>query len=508
MKRILAILLALIMILCSLVACDQTQDDTNEEESSSTQAATNNNNTTEPETDPVKIGNLDPSINLNEKEINIISSSLVWMKDEVSVETENADPINDAIYKRNKDVEKALNVKIKNTLMPVSSMSDDYVIIDELKKTNGPDCPYHLASNNAYTSFENTHNGYFRNLLDVEHLDLSQDYWAPYYNAGATIGNQQYFATGSISLSLRRFIFVTFFNKDLANYYNLENLYDVVNEGRWTLDYQAKIISNMFTEVDNQSGATEGDTYGFLTDNGIYVDAYIASCDIEILVKDSDDFFVLQPNKEKADSMMQKIYNLYWKSGATYVFQRNASYAQFDKIRDKFSSGEATMITDRLIGAESEQLKNMDSPYGILPIPKFDDAQKEYYSLAHDLFTVYGIVNSEATDKMTSDLGAVLECLAIESERTVKDAYFEVALKGKYSKDAESWEMLDMIIKNLKINGGLLYTIKLTDITHQFRTAVGNKLRNTETIFNTQKQATINIYLKKMQDEIRKLQNG
>ena len=430
------------------------------------------------------------------------------MADEVWVEKENAEPINDAIYNRNKNVEKTLSIKIKNTLMPISNQWDDYVVIEEIKKTNGPDCPYHIAANSAYTSFENTHNGYFRNLLDVAHIDLSQDYWAPYFNPEASIGNQQYFATGSISLSLRRFIFVTFFNKDLAIDYNLEDLYDVVDEGRWTLDYQAEIISNMFSEVDNVSGATEGDMYGFLTDDGIYVDAYIASCDIDILVKDSDDYYVLAPEKEKADSMMSKIYNLYWKSGATYVFGRKADYSQFDKIREKFASNEATMITDRLIAAESEQLKNMDASYGILPIPKFDVAQKEYYSLAHDLFTVYGIINSEATDKMVDDLGAVLECLAIESERTVKDAYFEVALKGKYSKDKQSWEMLDMIAKNLKINGGLIYTIKINDITQQFRNAVRDKKRNTETIFSAQKQVLLNTYLTRMLVEIKKLQEG
>ena len=364
---------------------EETEDEETEETTPDTTPSTTAPST--PATTPAQVGNLDPSIDLGEKEINIISRDHPWMKDEVSVKTENADPINDAIYKRNRNVEKLINVKIKNTLIP-SGLSEDYVIIDELAKTNGPDCPYHIAANNAYTSFEKISNGYFRNVKDVAHLDLSQDYWAPYYNAEASIGNQQYFVTGAISLSLRRFIFVTFFNKDLATEYGLENLYDVVNQGRWTLDYQADIISNMWSEEDGLNGKTEGDYYGFLTDNGILVDAYIASCDLQILVKDSDDFYVLSPNKEKADAMMSKINNLYWKSGATYVYARNAEYSQFDTIRTKFQSGEATMITDRLIGAESEQLKSMDAEYGIIPIPKFDEKQDKYYSLAHDLFTV------------------------------------------------------------------------------------------------------------------------
>ena len=72
--------------------------------------------------------------------------------------------------------------------------------------------------------------------------------------------------------------------------------------------------------------------------------------------------------------------------------------------------------------------------------------------------------------------------MAIEGYRTVTPAYFEVALKGKYSKDPQSWEMLDKIVNNVKIDGGLLYTIKLGDITQQLRNTVKN---DTPTISTT-----------------------
>ena len=68
--------------------------------------------------------------------------------------------------------------------------------------------------------------------------------------------------------------------------------------------------------------------------------------------------------------------------------------------------------------------------------------------------------------------------MAAESYRQVTPEYYEKCLKGKYSKDPQSWEMLDMIVNNLKINGGLLYTIKINDITQKFRTAVKNQQAN------------------------------
>ena len=140
------------------------------------------------------------------------------------------------------------------------------------------------------------------------------------------------------------------------------------------------------------------------------------------------------------------------------------------------------MVTHRLIVAESPELRGMETEYGILPIPKFDEDQEEYYSLAHDLFTVYGVVSSVNSIDL-DNVGAVMEAMAIESYKVVTPAYYEVALKGKYSKDPQSWEMLDMIMNNLKINGGLLYTIKL-GITDKFRNGVKDKLSSAATIFS------------------------
>ena len=96
--------------------------------------------------------------------------------------------------------------------------------------------------------------------------------------------------------------------------------------------------------------------------------------------------------------------------------------------------------------------------------------------------------------------------MAIESYKVVTPAYYEVALKGKYSKDPQSWEMLDMIVNNLKINGGLIYTIKINDITQKFRNAVTAKSSNTTSIFNAVQQRVLQQALNRMQDEIKAFQ--
>ena len=506
MKKALVLLLALIMLVSAFAACTPPETPGNESKPavdskpSDPEETPDENNPEASSTEEV-IGNL-PDLDLGGSQYVILSRNDPWMVDEVSVEGTNGEPINDAIYKRNLNVETLFNIEIDNPLVE----GDDYCVIDALKKTQGPDCPYHIAASSAYTCFQHTPSGLFYNIYDVENIDLDQKYWATKYNDQASIGNAQYFVTGAISLSLRRFIFVTFFNKVLAETYGIENLYDVVKEKRWTLDYQAQIVNNMYDDIDSIPGESEDDFYGFLTNSQIFVDPYVASCDVKLLVKDSDtNFFKFEPEKEKLDNVMEKINNLYYKSGGAYAFVGKSDYSDLDKILEKFSSSEATMITHRLIAVESSQMREMTDPYGILPMPKYDEDQEEYYSLAHDLFTVYGIVSSVNSIEV-DNVGAILEAMAIESYKEVTPAYYEIALKGKYSKDEETWQMLDNIVNNLKINGGLLYTIELDDITQKIRTAIKNKIANSEQFLSARNIGKIQKMLDNFQNKIKDIQ--
>lgn len=487
MKKVLVLLLALIMVLSAFVACGP-KDPAQQGGESSTpagndpqQPGASDSKPSESESEST-IGNLDPSLNLNGKEVTVISRSHYWFADEVSVEDPSGDPIESAMFQRNLDVERILNCTLENFKVTETGTGGtaDYAVVNQLKNTIGPDCPYDIVSTSAYTAFENTAAGICHNLNDIDHIDLDQNYWAPYYNAGATIGNQQYFATGAISLSLRRFIFVTFFNPKLTEDRGIENLYDVVNDGRWTLDYQAEIINGVHEELDGVEGKTEGDFYGLVTNHHICVDPYWSACDVKIMGKDDDDYLIFEPELEKLDNILNKLKEIYKRSGGTYSYTGKSGDVDQDEIRAKFTSEYAMMVTLRLLECEADDFRNMES-YGILPMPKYDDEQENYYSHAHDQFAVYGVISSVPTTEI-DDIGAVLECMAIEGYRTVTPAYFEVALKGKYSKDPQSWEMLDKIVNNVKIDGGLLYTIKLGDITQQLRNTVKN---DTPTISTT-----------------------
>ena len=89
-------------------------------------------------------------------------------------------------------------------------------------------------------------------------------------------------------------------------------------------------------------------------------------------------------------------------------------------------------------------------------------------------------------------LGAFLEVMASESYRVVTPAYYEVALKSRYTKDPASWEMLDLITENLYIDPGVLYTKNISSVHQKFRDIVGDKLGGIATRFKQLERTVVN----------------
>lgn len=86
----------------------------------------------------------------------------------------------------------------------------------------------------------------------------------------------------------------------------------------------------------------------------------------------------------------------------------------------------------------------MTDDYGIIPTPKLDEKQENY--VTYNLGTYYMAILKTAKDPEMS--AVMLEALNAESYKSVVGAYFDTALKGKYSRDEKTAEMLDLILSN------------------------------------------------------------
>ena len=97
----------------------------------------------------------------------------------------------------------------------------------------------------------------------------------------------------------------------------------------------------------------------------------------------------------------------------------------------------------------------MKDNYGILPYPKLDDSQKDYHAGSRSTHNAFSLLITTGNEDAA---GAVMEALAASNYQAVMPAYFETALKVKYTRDDDSARMFDLIRGSLTHNFGYIYS--------------------------------------------------
>jgi hypothetical protein len=96
----------------------------------------------------------------------------------------------------------------------------------------------------------------------------------------------------------------------------------------------------------------------------------------------------------------------------------------------------------------------MVSNFGLIPYPKYNEEQTAYPCMVNDVATVLGVPVNAAD---TARSGVILEYMSYLSRIYLKPAYYEVALKGKFMRDEESGEMLDLIMRDRVFDLGYIF---------------------------------------------------
>lgn len=239
------------------------------------------------------------------------------------------------------------------------------------------------------------------------------------------------------------------------------------------LDYQNEITTGFYADLNGNNTADVNDRFGFILNHDhIGVDTYWSSLELPILSKDADNLFTFTPNKERMATAIEKVNALVWKNEGTWRVDFITGDAEQADLAKMFGEGRAAMVTLRLIEAESESLRNMEDKYGIVPVPKLDETQAEYHSHMHDNADGFAVPLTTYGEKLEM-VGAVMEAMASEGNRTLMPAYYETALKTKYVSDEASVQMLDLVIESLHIDPGFLYVAGTGGFHQNMRNWIG-----------------------------------
>jgi hypothetical protein len=207
--------------------------------------------------------------------------------------------------------------------------------------------------------------------------------------------------------------------------------------------------------------------------------------------RDSEGIPQLTMNNEKMVSFTQKMYSLYNENAGIYQFPPD--YNSLDiVIPNKFKASELLFMLGWF--RSSELLRDMELDYGIIPYPKYDETEATYLSLAHDITTLVCLPTTVLADKVDM-VCAVIEALAFEGYKNVIPAYYEIALKIKYSRDSseQALQIIDMIYENETTDFAYVYNYALNGIGLIMRDLMGGKKSDFVSVYATKEASTLKL---------------
>lgn len=347
---------------------------------------------------------------------------------EVYAEEMTGELMNDAIYQRNTMAEELLSIKIK----PIWSTGDTGGITKTLKAgTAAGSDEYDAVINRMDFLGASMQNGDLRNLRAIDTLDVTHKWWDKNIVDDFTLfGDRLYWIAGDINFVDDYAVEAVFFSRSLCDDHGLTYPYGLVKEGRWTIDRMLEMAAAVKTDVNGDGKYTVADDIvGHLEQND-HVKHWIYAMGEKSVDIAEDGSLRLRILDERQIGAIDKLYSAMVENELTYT-----------GTAADFAAGHALFYGDML--AFVNQLREMTSDFGIIPMPKYDEAQERYGEyISNGWTTAYAV---PMTNGETSRTGVILEVLCGYSTDTVRQALYEVALSAKLVRDTDSVEMLDII---------------------------------------------------------------
>lgn len=433
-RTICALLAALTAVSCGSAGRAQVTDD----------SVTTNEETTAPEdtalTDDV------PPLDFEGREFRTVEQTSVMYG--FAPEEQNGDIINDAVYERARKAEERFNITITPT-----DYEDNTVITSIVKKTvMSGDQNYDLVFGQMYQSGAAAQSGIFADWQDVPYVDFSKPWYVKSINEAA-VGGKLYMIESELSISYFQQTWMILYNKTKAGDINgFPDLYKAVEDGTWTLDELNRLTSDVYRDTNGDTKRDDEDFYGFAgTPGGCLVAAFLYGADGRLATVENGEVEQLITSERTID-VLEKLSKLFCSNEGTIT----KSDALSKTRRELFPKGvvlfEAMQVNDLL--REDFGLRNMSDEFGVLPLPKYDEKQEEYYTVVDGGASVMVV---PANHDNTGMVGAVVEAMSAMSYTDVIPKYIGMAVEQKGTRDEESIKIMREILDSRVIDFAYLY---------------------------------------------------
>ena len=393
-----------------------------------------------------------------------------------------SDNVLNAIYDRNINVEDRLGVELE--FVPMYAAYGEGVMDEFLRKIDAVRLAkthdYDIIATYARTEASLAIRGHLQNFAKIEesYINLDKPWWPRSLVDTVTFGNDShYFISGDMSTNVLWMMHCIFVNMDMLADLKLEDPYTLVREGDWTIDKMIAMTENLWVDLDNNNKPSVEDQIGFCAVSYV-CDSFYPGCNMRYI--EEDDTMMLKVSSDytsaKAVTLINKLGD--WASGnAIWLTNGNSAQEMQDNTTKIFPKGKTLMWMEHACYAESSlAFGKVRFSYAMIPTPKYDTAQKNYYTGMGNPWSLYGIfVDCDSRgDKQTtlSMLTAVLECYASEAYRLTTPEIFEILLGQKYGADKSATEVFELIRSGVTFDLGKIFGANTGNLPEQASNAI------------------------------------
>lgn len=444
--RIISAVLALLMALFVLVACADSKDD---DPTGTTTAAPSDTTSATPDgTNPAEETTMSPltipdDLKYPDKTFTIFtwSNQTQWEWDSEGV---SGELIGDAIYARRVATEERFSLKLNIIKQPGEWDNRNTFIQAVASSVMSGTHAYDLVGQYTPAASIGALQSLYLDLNDVDNLNLSSSWWPGDIADACAINSKLFFVTGDITPTLIRNMGAVLVNLDMTNSLGLEDVYDVVDSGNWTLE--------KFKEMALGHVSLDGDidrSYGITIADNVAFDYFFYSGGFKYVTAESDGTI-----RVSDDISSERLVN--WFKACQSLLNDNGD-VDLVKITDAFTEGRSIFHCGGMADVQN-YLKDVDFSFGILPYPKYDTDQKQYATIVNYWVSMYS-VPIDASDPAMS--GAVMEVLGYEGAKTLTPAIYNDAFQYRYLGTENNARMFDLLHDTLVYDTGRVFADKV-----------------------------------------------
>ena len=370
----------------------------------------------------------------------IYARKLAHLNSNMHAEAADGSTLNDAIYERNVRLMDQYNFKYaevfeendtKQARLAVMAGEDTYDIINTR-------CVY---------AFNYAMEGLLRPIADLPEIDLSKPYWDKELTDAMSIGNVPFFAVGAFNTSGYEYTHLLAFNKELAANNDFD-IYGAVKNGTWTFAAMREMMKTVVSDVNGDGAMDRQDRYGLLSTAKQILPCFWIAAGQESMKMDANDYPTYSMiTDEKFQTVFVEIFDLVYDSNVWHHFTDEENVHPEEV--NMFINGLGLFIDMPVFYLET--LRTMDTDFGLIPYPKYDEAQETYLSRIEGCEQTCIPVTNVAHLEMT---GVILEAMASDSAQHLVPAFYETLLKSKFARDNDSEEMLEIVFGNRVFDWG------------------------------------------------------